>query len=1001
MGILQKQVVPIALGAGIDTKTDKKKVAVGSLLTLENAVIRNSREFSKRDGYRLLSQVEMSDGTLLPPAFQCATFNDEMLQFDGQKAYSYSPSNSRWIDKGLCASVIAKTVPRVSNTLRQFSCDSAANGSNAVYAWASDNGISASIYDEATGTSVLSEVVLGAGSYPRCAEVGGYFFVFWNAEDDGVIKFCRISATNPIAFESAVTFVTDLKLTDAGYPFYDIAVVDDIVIVTYLVVAGGGVKAIWVGSDGTINPGGRSTKLITATTSDFTNVVAGPTGYVYVTYTASGTRVVIIDNSGTILVASFLLYANGADNHPITVTGMATATGVKMFIEVTAFSEDRWRFVAVADVSTGGAITGAGVLQRTVGLWSRAFSHTDSNGVESIYVAVVHGSDQQGCYFVVRSDGLIVAKYQYTLADGLQGSGYLSSVWALGDNKFCFPIINKRLLTSENGGFYSLAAVSRASVDFTERKTFRTAQLGKNLHISGGFLNMYDGQSVVEHGFHLYPEIKSALDDASGSMANGTYRYIAVFEWTDNFGQRHLSAPSLPTAVTTSGGLSAVTVKVNALALTAKRGTRSDVTISLYRTEADGAIFYRTTSLLAPTYNDPDANYVAIVDGKADATLISGEILYTTGGDLDNWPAPACESLTVFKNRLWLGGLENENDVWFSKEHRTDVPVEFSSELLKTVDPTSGGGVRCLFPLDDKLIAFRKENYLYTYGDGPNNTGQNGAFAEFIDVTADVGCDNADSLVALPDGVAMQTKKGIYKVLGSSLQAEYFGAPVAAFNALTVTSAVQMVGTSQVRFTTEEGAILVFDSFEGQWATFTGLAAFGAVIWQDAYTVLRANGQVYVEEAGRFKDHASPVRVRIETGWIALAGLGGFMRAYQLRILGEYKTPHTMKVSVAYDFEDFYSQVEYFNPEDMLGVTKFGDDPTFGDSDVFGGEGIAYRLRLDFAQQKCEAIKLLIEETTTAATEGTQEAFRISALSLYVGMKQGPAKYRQSQTIGD
>lgn len=1014
--VLQKQLVPIALGAGVDTKTDRKKVAVGSLLTLENAVIKNSQSFAKRDGYRALDNRKLGE-TALGAGQQCAVFNDELLQFNNDRLYSYSPTNERWVDKGTCMSVVAKTEQRHAATYyREAIAESAINGSNAIYVFGvtptvvSNGEVHITVFDEANGVSILEDYTLiadaGGTSSVTVRAFGKYFYVFYATIGDIYIKVIRINASDPTKIDAPVTIASDYDYV--SFSVIDVLLVDNArFMVVYTALDMVGTKAVWVDGDCVVGTGTYAPKLITSEGSGTIAIFQGASNLVYVCYYDGGLavmRCVIVTSAGVVSVVPFTIAVSTVDTAITGVTGVATATGAKVFIHVyTNILENILDRVDVADVSTSGTITNATTLQRTVGLWTKAFTYPDPSGVDQVYVGVIHGSSVQACYFIIRSDGLIVARYQYALAPSPQFVGMRLSVWSESDGKLCFPVSSKQRLIGEGGSFYSLTSFSKASIDFNSGSTYRTAQLGKNLHIAGGFLSMYDGQSVVEHGFHLYPEFYSITDGGVGSMSDGTYRYVAVWEWTDNAAQRHVSAPSIPMSVVVNGGGSSqgVNVKVLSLALTAKKSPRSNVVLSIYRTEASGAVFYRVTSLISPTYNDPTAAHIDFTDRLSDAQLIANEILYTTGGELDNWPAPACTEVRVFKNRLWLAGLESENDVWFSKEHRTDVPVEFAADLKKTVDPTGSGGVRGLFQLDDKLLAFRAENYLYTFGDGPNNTGQGGDFAEFIEVTSDVGCDNPHSLVAMPDGVAMQTGKGIYKVPSTSLTAQYFGAAVAAFNALRVTSAVLVSTANQIRFTTDTGALLVFDYFEGQWATFTNREAFGAVSWRTQYATLSDNGRIYVETAGYYKDDGAPVRVRIETGWISMAGLGGFKRVYQLGIIGEYKTPHTLKISVAYDYDDSYTQIDFFDPEEMLGVSTYGDDPTYGGSDVYGGEPIGFRFDLDLEQQKCEAIKFLIEETTTVATEGTQEAFTIAAISLYIGVKQGPAKRRQALKIGE
>jgi len=69
---------------------------------------------------------------------------------------------------------------------------------------------------------------------------------------------------------------------------------------------------------------------------------------------------------------------------------------------------------------------------------------------------------------------------------------------------------------------------------------------------------MYDGQSVVEHGFNVYPEnvAQNTLVSSGGGIGIGAsmattnqIQYSALYEWTDNQGQIHRSAPSVPLIV--------------------------------------------------------------------------------------------------------------------------------------------------------------------------------------------------------------------------------------------------------------------------------------------------------------------------------------------------------------------------------------------------------------------------------------------------------------------
>lgn len=86
--------------------------------------------------------------------------------------------------------------------------------------------------------------------------------------------------------------------------------------------------------------------------------------------------------------------------------------------------------------------------------------------------------------------------------------------------------------------------VTSAGIDYTTSE-IDALDLGKNLQISSGMLQMYDGKSAVEQGFNIYPETITAVGATDfGALSVGSYGYKVIYKWTDNLGQPHLSAAS-------------------------------------------------------------------------------------------------------------------------------------------------------------------------------------------------------------------------------------------------------------------------------------------------------------------------------------------------------------------------------------------------------------------------------------------------------------------------
>lgn len=997
---MEKIKVPINVGQGLDTKSDPKHVVPGRLTVLENAVFQKGGRIDKRKGYSALVQETVS-GTELPGGDGLAVFQDELLQYNNQKVYSYSSGVGKFIDKGSAASVIVTTKQIIKNTSSQTQVDSATLSGVSLYAFEdSRGGVRASLYDEETGTPILvDQVVDASGSRARCLAFKQFLYVFYYKSGSLYVK--RINPKLPTAFDTAVEIYNNVNTTN---PTYDVYNYNDLRVLWCVnKQSSAGVRAGWLDDAPAVLTG--SLGAVDVSSEAATNclgIVKGPTTFFYFLYHngSNGVRAVITNNGLGVLHSSFTV-ENYTSTNVVNVTGYATTTGIVALYEIAAAATYNQR-IRKNTVSTGAAVGTASDFKRSVGLYTKSFGLVGSDNVTRSYVGVVHESTLQSTYFVIRDDGLIVAKQQYSLASGLTTRPILQNVSTTSAGVFIYAFIKKTRVISENATLFSQSGVARTKVDFSSEDIFQAIQIGKNLHIAGGILNMYDGESVVEHGFHLYPEnLSSTTASTGGNMSDGAYQVVAVYEWTDNQGQIHRSAPSVPTLVNISHGgtTNKITMTIPTLRLTAKDGTnRTNVVIAIYRTEDAGEIFYRATSITSPNYNDTTADTVSIDLTISDTDIISREILYTTGGVLDNFGAPACSAIEVYKNRLWLGGLEEENLVYYSKLVVNGDPVEFS-DVLSLLIEAEGGPVTALKVLDDKLILFKKDRFYYTFGDGPNNLGALGEFAEPQFVTADVGSISSVGLVRSPLGIFFKSLKGIY-ALTSSLQAEYRGDAVEAFNSETVTSATLVASNNQIRFTTLAGPVLVYDYYFQQWSTFTNLESKASVIWQGNYVILTESGKVLVESSSLYTDDMVSYKMKLVTGWLAVDGVAGFQRVSRMYLNGDYNSPHAIRVKVAYDFKDAYEQSLEFDAKSALTLSAYGDSSPYGSEEVFGSFGSAWRFMLYLKKQKCASIKISIEELIVRESGNTEQGFNISDITLLVGVKGGISRMRNSQTLG-
>lgn len=340
-------------------------------------------------------------------------------------------------------------------------------------------------------------------------------------------------------------------------------------------------------------------------------------------------------------------------------------------------------------------------------------------------------------------------------------------------------------------------------------------------------------------------------------ISAGIYNWIAIYEYIDQLGNVYQSAPSIPVSSNLTVDTESVTVLVPALTLTDK--IKNKPTIKLYRTLRNGSIYYLTGVAEQPVFNDETKEWVAFRDFLSDNIISLNEILYTTGGVLENINPPSVKTFHVSKDRVWIRPVESKNTVWFSKKKQDGYGISFNDTLTMRVEPISGE-ITAISSIDDKPIFFEREAILFTSGVGPDDLGS-GSFSEPEVISKDIGCPFDKSLASIPDGTIFKSLKGWY-LLNRGLGLEYIGADVEAFNGLTVSKVVVIPNRHQVRIIHSDGDMLVYDYFYKQWSNFTHLYGNDAMVItsQDLTTstfyLLRDTGKLWTEDASTEQDPA-------------------------------------------------------------------------------------------------------------------------------------------------
>ncbi len=995
--MLQTQVVPVSFAQGVDTKTDEKLVVPGKLTLLENGVFTIGQKIKKRNGYTALSNEILGGGTIENPEAS-GVYVDDLCIFANKKLYSYSQGLDKWIDRGTLYSVEVRKQEVIRNQYAQTDPDMAYSSGVSIFAWKdSRGGVRASVIDSTTGAAIQADTLLDAsGDTPRCVPIGGFLFAFYTNGTN--IYMRRLNPANPGAFESAVTVANDL---DNAAPWFDIDQSGLNAVVVYKTTTGVTLKYVTnLGAIGSPSNGFPSPQAVAVTATNTVAVkVDQDTKNIWVYFhNGSGVQAFIRYPDFTSLLGTTVVDSGATAVKRITAS-MTASMSQNVYFEVSATNPYDY-LIKKRTLSQAGSVGSSSTVSRSVGLYSKA------QVVEGVTIFVtVYDSTLQSTLFVMRDDGVIVAKCIGTVANGLRSARTLAWMNSYSDTNFQFASCVRNKFVSDNGTIYTLSGVAQSSLEFDSDQKFISKVLGGNLHIGGGFVSVYDGQSVVEQGFHLFPEnIGAVASTSGGSMADGTYLYCFVYSWIDNRGQVHRSAPSVAQSVTVSGGGGAgkVTFTVPTLRLTAKKSPRVDVVVECYRTQVgQSEVFYKVgnnggSPVSAPLFNDTTADTVTFVDKSTDATIASNEILYTVGGVLENDPLPPAMSLSTYKNRLLFVPTETPNQFGFTKEWVQGESANWNGNLYKLVDPI-GGDVNAVQFMDDKIIIF-KDTFLYgTAGDPPNDLGLQDQLAQPEIIPSEVGCSHPRSIVLTPKGIMFKSNKGIY-MLDRTLSVGYIGADVEQYNAQNVVSSRVVESQNQIRFLTDSGYTLVFDYYFGQWSTFTNHEGLGSDNWLGTYVYLRNDGKMYQESTSVFKDDVLEYKLRIGTAWLKFAGLQGFQRVRRFAVLGKYESPHILRIRLGYDYESSYSDTIYFNAGQIVDSEIYGDDALYGEGTPFGGtEENVYQFVGHLARQKCQSVRFLFEDITTG-TPG--EAYNLSDLSLEVGLKKGLNKVRVQKKVG-
>lgn len=552
------------------------------------------------------------------------------------------------------------------------------------------------------------------------------------------------------------------------------------------------------------------------------------------------------------------------------------------------------------------------------------------------------------------------------------------------------------------GSFDDFGQTNRANFNFQDMDN-QAIEVTRKSFISGAIPSLYDGVSLVENDFIGQPFLTITSYGGSGLLpANNGYNLVACYSWKDANGLVYRGPLS-----NTLGSIEKIPLPDNSLVsidvytplVSAKTGVRCEV----YIINGLNSDFQLVADL--PVSAGPADTQQSIVISNYPAALT--RTLYTgidEANQLQNLPASSMKASALYADRIFYVKNGDDNTVYFSQKKVPTEGFSFNEEslLLRVYDKRgfNEGGLTGLIAMDGRLFIFKDNSILYTIGDGPS---LNGGSSDLISpqlVTTDVGCISSRSIVLVPEGIMFMSDKGIY-LLDRKLNVAYIGASVEQFNQNTVTSAILLENVNEVRFTTLDGEILVYNYFNKAWSWHTDLPIYSATICNNVYTPYLTNGRVYNESLVHKKivEGASETAIiqKISTPWVRVQEKQAWEKVYQLLCLGRYKSEHNIQISFFYDYELYASDVYVLNP---LTGSQYNISVRPTNTQIESGsltDGV-YQISVDMVRKNCQAFRVEIQDIPLNISSNTGESFALSNISVTFGGKKGPAKTPDSKS---
>lgn len=972
---LQRQTLSIPISEGLDTKTDEKQVPIGKALALENVRFQKTGKLSKRFGFTKKT-ITTSQNNLNTYSLNAVISDNEYIAVKSNSGiFGYSSSDDKWIKQGLYpGGAKIKTDTIAKNTYDQLNPnqDTSPDGKYTAYCCIQKKGIIKSVL------LVLQDNDTGLKKYEYYADNNlidnpKVICDYYNGNLRVTLWFQTGTSLCYQVYDKDLTVILSLipTITPVGN-CWNVVKDDSFQYLTRQ--SGTNVNATRYRFDGQSNLGGTITAVTAASNTSMSSIVIGSD--IHVSYPISGGLYLVRLSKTTFSLGIKTNKVISPQPNRVALGYNGTQL-VLMYDSLTPY------------VPTGNAFN-VGYL-----LLSLSFYNTDAsdiygrlilasdpyyiNGNVNCIVTSPSSAGNNSYYIFDPINNIMAQVFSPTLAD-TSNSLTTTKVSIIGDRVIMALTRNKGIALNI-GELFSTIGLSGVNLRYgCNYKDNSRVKVDQRLYVNDGSLIELDKSAPHENGFIIKAEFKS-IEVFTGTtvpdIANKKFSYAIIYEYFDSNGLVTRSAPDyFTTLATTPANTSNIVITLYSPVGSLKYVDSFVKPISgvIYRTTNNGTIYYRIGEVILTNKGFADGIYE---DTASDISISDNETLYTTGGVLENNPSPPAEFCFSGGNRIFVGGLEEKDELGFSKKQLFGESVAFSDFFRIRVatgtssdkTPISAGGY-----MDGKVIIFRGQSIYFCQGDGPTEIGL-GEFSNPEIISSDVGCYEPRSVLNYPDGILFKSKKGIY-ILGRDLSIFYIGAAVEEFNSKFVIASCLSEKFNEARFYLDSGECLVYNYLFKTWSVFKDQTLKDA----DSYAgmpILISNNTIFHETENLYKDDGSFYSMKFISPWLKLDLVQGYVRCYQLWIIGDYKSAHTLKCRVYTDYDNSIY-------EDYSLVYSNTDSPQ-------------YQFQISLPKQKVESIKFEIFDSNHAVGSNG-EAYDLSNIQVEIGIKAGGFKLAASKS---